>query len=170
MSKKVLIVALFLCFLPFVAQADVLPDIYHLGGQMTIKGCDTDGIGAGTDLRVGWIVNPTILAPQVRLWANWNEAKLIEGTQFDQGGAGTSLVFRDIIPELRLSLSFDVFAGLGKTEGEPVAFSTLTGGGISFRVAETEDMKTHLSLSGGYADVADINVWSIRAGISLELK
>lgn len=164
----VMLVAVVICYGEAHA-ADILPDIYHAGVVVTVKGADTDGTGAGSDYRLGWVINSESL-PIVVAWGHYDQAKLVEGIEIDQGGLGTSLVFPGMIPALRMDWHFNVFADAGKIEGEPVKFSTLTGSGVTFQIQENERFKTRLTLSGEYTDVAGMNIWSIRAGMEVEVK
>lgn len=153
MIKKLLILLALVLFAFSTAQAKTL--IYG-GGEILLRGGDTDGIGAGTLIGIGQEISPELI-----FWGNGIAQKTNEGDQFDKALVGFSILTEPMIKPLRGGLFLNVEGGFSKVNDEKVRFGSLTSAGFYFNLSD----ETRFWTGGGYGN----GIYSIHLGLSMEM-
>lgn len=160
MKKAVLFLAVVLCFLMLTvsAQADIL--IKYLGGQV-IMDSETRKLGMGTVGGLGIQLSEYLI-----LYGQVENEEPHSGQDFDYVLAGTTFLWPDLAPKLRLGGFLNTGIGTGGEQGkENTTYATMVGG-VYFNIRKVE--KQNIYLGAGYSSVEGLKTWSFHFGISFE--
>ena len=152
MLKKLIILAMLICFAFGFAQAETM--IFG-GGRMLFECDKTEGIGAGTLFGIG-----EQISDQVIIWGNYASQKTNEGENSEQYLLGLSVLSAYLIPQIYSGAYLQVEGGVDKESGQGITWGSLTGLGMYFDVTDNNK----LWLGWGYN-----GIHSIQAGLSIDV-
>lgn len=160
MIKRLVLMAMVLSLLTFTAQT-AQAEPYFFGTTKLILNTGTEeGVGVGASFDVG-----LPLGQQIILRGTYEGQKGDDGTTYDNGYTGITIMSGILIENLRTGLYLTTEGGVSKVAGLPIEFGTLSSMGFYSAVGQ----KTKLWLGGGYSTVADNGkIWSISLGLSIQ--
>jgi len=159
MIKKITAMAVLLLLI--LLSATVRAEPYYFGTFKAILPAGTEsGYGIGGNFDVG-----LPLGNQIILRGTYESEKLSDGTGYDNGYTGITVMSNMLIEKLRAGLYLTAEGGISKVSGLKVEGATLSSLGLYSNVGQ----KTKVWLGFGYSEVADAGkLWSVVFALSIQ--